>query len=237
MKLKISTISAPGDNFIYLAEYEPGKAFVVDPGQSAPVGHELQRRDLALAMILVTHHHYDHIAGVSDLRKRWPCKVIGPDTRVPTLDIVAEETPEIAIGKRKIEVMVTPGHTATGLSYYIPPLTESEAGMVFTGDTMFIGGCGRVMENDMETMYRSLKSIAALPDETLLYPGHDYTEENYRFALTVDAKNEAVQNQLANISKTRIPPSTIAMEKQTNVFLLAKSAAAFAKLRRKKDVF
>lgn len=237
MKLSVTTIPALHDNFIYIVEYEKGHAFVVDPGESAFVGAELHSRGLLLTRILVTHHHYDHLAGVAELKKRWPCKVIGPDTCVPDIDVVAEEMPLIPLGKRKIEIILTPGHTTTAICYYIPPLTKTDKPMLFTGDTMFIGGCGKILESTPEALYNSLQKLASLPEETLLYPGHNYTEENYEFALTVNPKNQAVQEQLDNIKKSSKPPSTIAREKQTNVFIMAKNAANFAKLRKKKDVF
>lgn len=237
MKMSVTTILALGDNFIYVVEYEPGHAFVVDPGESAMVGEVLEQCGLVLKTILVTHHHYDHAAGVLELKKRWGCRVIGPDTRVAGIDIIAEETPVISMGKRKIDVLVTPGHTTTGVCYYVEPARKGSAGMVFTGDTMFIGGCGRVLEGDMEVMYDSLWKLAELSDETLVYPGHDYTEENYEFALTVDPNNDAIAEQLAKIRRSANPPSTIGREKETNIFLLANSAKRFAALRSRKDKF
>ncbi len=102
---------------------------------------------------------------------------------------------------------------------------------------MFIGGCGRVFETDMQTMYDSLQTLASLDDDTLVYPGHDYTEENYRFALTIEPDNEAVKARLAQIQKNPMPPSTIAQEKATNIFIRANDAKVFGQLRRKKDVF
>jgi hydroxyacylglutathione hydrolase len=234
--IQVTTIPALEDNFIYLVRYEPGKALVVDPADAALVGNELQQQDLILTTILVTHHHYDHIGGVSQLKHRWPCRVIAPDSRIPDLDILTEEQPRITLGKTTIDVIPTPGHTTSSVCYLITS-SSAAAPLIFTGDTLFIGGCGRVVEGAYDAMYKSLRRIASLPDETILFPGHNYTEENYRFALTVRPRNTAIKTLLGDIPNAAEPPSTIAREKQTNIFLLAKGPAEFKKLRLKKDSF
>ena len=134
----------------------------------------------------------------------------------------------------RIQVIATPGHTATSVCYYIRP-TKDSPGILFTGDTLFTGGCGRIFESNAETMWNSLKKIAALPNDTLVYPGHNYTQENYQFALTIDPQNQPIRNLLGKANFT--PPSTIAQEKQTNIFLQANTPQTFAKLRRRKDTF
>ncbi len=233
----VITLPAFGDNFIYLVRYEPGKALAVDPGEAGGVLRALKEHDLVLTTVLVTHHHYDHSGGVGDLKRQTGCKVIGPDKRIPSVDQIVNSKQTITVGRLKIEVIGTPGHTRTSVCFLVCPFGDNPHGLLFTGDTMFIGGCGRVFETDMQTMYDSLRILASLPDDTLVYPGHDYTEENYRFALTIEPDNEAVKTRLAQIQKDPMPPSTIARERATNVFIRANDAQVFAQLRRKKDVF
>jgi len=262
-------LPALGDNFIYVLPYHKDKALVVDPGQSAPVLEALDARGLILAAILVTHHHYDHTAAVAELKRHAPCRVVAPDGRIPGVDLIVDEIPTVhPTGKmpvprptvklhiREVQVILTPGHTGTSVCYYIPPASEAGAGILFTGDTLFVGGCGRVLETDMETMYNSILKLATLPPETLVYPGHDYTEENYRFALTIlpddpDFRRRLAETQQAVRDGRPTVPSTIAEEKKSNVFLRARqpavksalnmpdasNAEAFAELRRRKDTF
>ncbi len=233
----VITLRAFGDNFIYLVPYEPGKALAVDPGEAGGVLCALKEHDLTLTTVLVTHHHYDHSAGTGDLKKKTGCKVIGPDKRVPSVDQIINGKQTVTVDSLKIQVIPTPGHTRTSVCFLVCPFGDNPHGLLFTGDTMFIGGCGRVFETDMETMYDSLQILASVGDDTLVYPGHDYTEENYRFALTIEPDNEALKARLAQIQKDPMPPSNIAQERATNIFIRANDAQAFAQLRRKKDVF
>ncbi len=248
-------LPAFSDNFIYLLPYQKDKALAVDPGQSPPVLTALDAHRLTLTHVLITHHHYDHTAAVSDLKKHTPCRVIAPDARIPGVDLITDEVPTIKIGQLHITILHTPGHTETGVCCYIPP-AASVPPLLFTGDTLFAAGCGRVLETDMKTMYNSLQKLAALPPDTLIYPGHDYTEENCLFALTIlphdpDFQARLAQTQQAIRDSLPTVPSTIAEEKRSNIFLRAndpqvkaalKMPAApdhetFAELRNRKDAF
>lgn len=231
----VTTIAALGDNYIYLYQCADNTAFVIDPGDSTPVLPLLKSRNLILSAILATHSHYDHVGGARELKKTTTCRIIGPDRNgIPGLDRIVKDAEIIELPGVRIQVITTPGHTAASVCYYVLP-TENRSGILFTGDTLFIGGCGRILECDARTMWTSLQTIAALPEDTLIYPGHDYTEGNYQFALTIDPNNQAVKDLLNKASFA--PPSTIAQEKQTNIFLRADTPQTFAHLRRKKDIF
>jgi hydroxyacylglutathione hydrolase len=244
------------DNFIYLHPCGGGRAFAVDPGDATVVSRALAEHDLALAAILVTHHHWDHVAGVADLQRTTGCAVIGSDRAlIPAPERTVADGSVLTVGEATVHVIATPGHTRTSVCYYIPARSD-ERGVVYTGDTLFIGGCGRRLEGDAATMWRSLQRLAALPDETLVYCGHDYTLENGEFAVSIDPTNRRFRERLAEVQKAleygRLTvPSTIAQEKAANVFLQAdtpqiKAALnmlgappedVFAELRRRKDLF
>ncbi|MHC4756295.1 MAG: hydroxyacylglutathione hydrolase [Planctomycetota bacterium] len=234
---KIITISALGDNYIYLYQYQPGKVFAVDPGTAAPVIKALDNNGLKLTDILLTHHHYDHIGGIKKLKTRYNPRIIAPDARrISPLDFLVTEKDTVTIGRAEIKVMATPGHTATSVCFYLIP-KEDEPGILWTVDTLFVAGCGRVFECTHEIMFNSIKKIAALPDETKIYPGHDYTEENYQFALTIKPNSREIRECLLDVQKTGNVNSTIEREKRTNLFLRAGTPAEFARLRKQKDRF
>jgi hydroxyacylglutathione hydrolase len=240
----VITISALGDNYIYLCRYYQNNAFVVDPGDARVVLRALEKYRLNLTDALTTHRHFDHTAGIEDLKKQVGCKVI-----------VGGKAGIFHIDNVNIQIIATPGHTQDSVCYYLR-LSEEHSGVLFTGDTLFIGGCGRPIECDASIMWNSLQKIAALPDSTLVYPGHDYTEENYEFALTIESNNRVVKKCLQGIKEWQklgkpTVPSSIGQERATNVFLRADdpeiksaldmpNAAAvevFAELRRRKNAF
>jgi hydroxyacylglutathione hydrolase len=261
---RVIVIPALGDNYIYLYKDElgnaplgaPGRAFVVDPGESRPVLEALNKHvptgmakpSLNLKAVLVTHNHFDHTGGVDELKRKTGCVVIDPDSNDGNI---------IEVCGVKIQIISTPGHTRNSVCYYVQPL-DDRPGILFTGDTLFIGGCGRLIGCDARIMWNSLEKIASLSDDTLVYPGHDYTLENYEFASQIAPNNLAIQNRLQQIRKRHqgrdglaTVPSTIAQEKATNIFLLANTpeikaainmpnatdVEVFAELRHRKDVF
>ncbi len=222
----VITIPALGDNFIYLYPYHGDCAFVVDPGDAGPVFKSLEKYKLNLTHALATHHHFDHTAGIESLKKKTGCTVPGQKPEILHLDELF------------IKIIAAPGHTRDSVCYYLAP-SQQHSGLLFTGDTLFIGGCGRPMECAPSILWDSLQKIAALPDDTLVYPGHDYTGENYEFALTIEPDNKLVQKCLQQIignkktacsacselvevsghSESNWIPSTIGHEKETNIFL------------------
>ncbi|OHB64562.1 MAG: hydroxyacylglutathione hydrolase [Planctomycetes bacterium RBG_13_60_9] len=244
------------DNFMYLHPCGDGSAFAIDPGDAAAVSRALDEHGLTLAAILVTHHHWDHVGGVADLQSKTKCEVIGVDRAlIPASDRTVTDGDVLTVGDVTIDVIATPGHTRTSVCYHIPA-SDSRHGVAYTGDTLFVGGCGRLLECDAATMWRSLQKLAALPDETLVYCGHDYTLENYEFAASIDPANRRFRERLAEVHKTveygRLTvPSTIAQEKAANIFLQAdhpqiqtalgmagaQPEEVFAELRRRKDLF
>jgi hydroxyacylglutathione hydrolase len=203
----------------------------------------------------VTHHHWDHVAGAEDLQRQTRGELIGAGrTLVPTPDRIVSDGAALTSGEVTVRVIATPGHTRDSVCYYIPA-QGGHAGVVYTGDTLFIGGCGRLLEGDAPTMWQSLQKLAALPADTLVYCGHDYTLENYEFAVTIDPASRRFRNRLAEVQKAveygqLTVPSTIAQERATNIFLQAGHAQVqtalgmsgaspeevFGELRRRKDL-
>jgi hydroxyacylglutathione hydrolase len=245
----VAILPALGDNYTYLIPYEQEKTLAIDPGDAGKVLEVLGERGMQLGYILATHHHGDHTGGIGSLKGRTGCKVIGPDAqRIAGLDKLVKDGDTLELGDVCVRCIGVPGHTATSMCYLVTGKVF-QAPLLFTGDTLFVCGCGRVLEADMQTMYNSLRKLAALPDETLVYPGHDYTEENVRFAMTVELDKEALQKKLSEIQIVlgkknprghRPPytvPSTMGEEKRLNPFLRAKTWQEFAELRKQKDVF
>lgn len=223
---EISFIPAFKDNYIWLLT-RGKRAFVVDPGDAAPVIARLEADDLTLDGILITHHHADHQGGIAELTARWPVEVYAPAD-----ESITGRTRPLAGGERidvlgqTVEVMAVPGHTAGHIAYLAP-------GALFCGDTLFGAGCGRLFEGTPEQMSASLERIAALPDETRVYCAHEYTEMNLRFALAAEPDNAAVQARVAKVAALRavgLPsvPLMLGEEKATNPFLRCAEPAVVA---------
>ncbi len=229
-------IRAFGDNWIHVLEYEPGKALAVDPGESTGVLECLKEKALELTTILVTHHHLDHVGGVLELKKKTGCQVVGADaSRIKGLDRLVQDGETIEMGPVTFDVIATPGHTSTSVCYYSADIKPNA--VVFTGDTLFIGGCGRLFEGSGQQMYESLARLAQLPDATRVCCGHDYTVENLVFARTIEPDNDQICEQLKRARQAPMSDSTMGQEKQTNVFLRSRSVQEFVQCRKLKDTF
>ncbi|HYW14626.1 MAG TPA: hydroxyacylglutathione hydrolase [Allosphingosinicella sp.] len=239
--LEIARIPVLSDNYVWLV-HEPGsgETAVIDPAVAEPVLAEAEARGWRITQIWNTHWHPDHTGGNEAIKAATGALVTGPEAeakRIPTLDRTVREGDRVSLGAVQGEVLDTPAHTAGHIAYHLP----SEE-ILFVGDTLFAMGCGRLFEGTAEQMHDNLQRLAALPPGTLAYCAHEYTLSNGRFAVTVEPGNAALAARMAEVEAARaagVPtvPTTIALERATNPFMRASSAAELAELRRAKDNF
>ena len=228
------------DNYCYIVEGDDKNCIIIDPGQVAPVSAFIADRGLNPVLILNTHHHADHVAGNAELKSLYNVPITGPKAEmpmIPHMDKGVAEGDVIDQSGVTLHVIETPGHTNGHIVFYAPALDA-----LFAGDTLFSMGCGRLLEGSADDMFASLQKIASLPDDTLLYCGHEYTESNGRFAQNAEPDNRDIHARMADVAKLRangLPtlPVTLATERATNPFLRADSAKKFAELRLRKDHF
>lgn len=244
-----------GDNYVWLL-HEPGTRTtgVVDPATASPVLGRLRSHGWSLDWILITHHHADHTGGNLELKRTTDCRIAGPKkdaTRVPGLDLGLAEGDTFSLGDAKAQIFETPGHTSGHISFWF-----EEARALFCADTLFSLGCGRLFEGTPAQMWDSLRRLAKLPDDTVVYCGHEYTLSNARFALTVDPDNPALRARAEEVEQLRAGgqptvPSTLGAERQANPFLRpddpairqtlgmerASDVDVFAEIRKRKDRF
>jgi hydroxyacylglutathione hydrolase len=233
--VQIEIVPCLSDNYAYLIK-DGAHCAVLDPSEAAPVEAALDRLGWTPQFILNTHHHNDHVGGNLALKQRYGAKVVGPGkdkARIPGIDIGVDEQSGWQFAGRPVTVLEVPGHTRSAITFVI-------ADSAFTGDTLFAMGCGRLFEGDPPTMWASLSKLMTLPDTTRIYCGHEYTESNGRFALTVEPENAALAKRMDEVKALRADsrptiPSTMALEKQTNPFLRAQSAAIRQRLGMEKD--
>jgi hydroxyacylglutathione hydrolase len=213
------------DNYGYLI-HDPatGATASIDAPEADPIEAALARQGWRLTDILVTHHHNDHVAGIAALKGRHGCRVVAAEAdrdRVPAVDEWVEEGMQVRVGTLSARVIETPGHTANHIAFWF---SDEEA--LFCGDTLFSLGCGRLFEGTPADMWRSLLKLRALPAGTRVFCGHEYTQSNARFALSVDGTNPALVERAAEVDTLRLLkrptiPSTMAMERAANPFLRA----------------
>jgi hydroxyacylglutathione hydrolase len=226
------------DNYAYLIiDRSSGEAAVVDCAEARPVLDEVRRRRVRLAGVLATHHHYDHVGGNDDLRgKVADLRIYGSAEdapRIPGISHPVHDGDRVAVGALSARVIFIPAHTSGHVAYYFP-----DERAVFTGDTLFAAGCGRLFEGDAAQMMGSLGRLVGLPDETQVYCGHEYTQKNLEFAVSLEPGNRAAADKLAAVRALRqagkpTVPSTIAEEKATNPFLRMDSPELAASVRAK----
>ncbi|HEX8528123.1 hydroxyacylglutathione hydrolase [Allosphingosinicella sp.] len=239
--LEIVRIPVLSDNYVWLV-HEPasGETAAIDPAVAEPVLAEAASRGWRIGQIWNTHWHPDHIGGNEAIKRATGCAVTGPAAeaaRIPTLDRLVAEGDRVRLGEVEAVVMEVPAHTAGHIAYHLP--TEE---VVFVGDTLFAMGCGRLFEGTAEQMHDNLQRLSALPPETAVYCAHEYTLANGRFALAAEPGNWAVQRRLSEVEAARAAgeatvPTTIALERATNPFMRASSAAELAERRAWKDSF
>lgn len=253
--LEIVQLAARSDNFaVLIHDPESGSTASIDAPEAAPILDALNERGWRLTDILVTHKHYDHIDGIPALKKAFGATVTGPaksaaETGLYDKTVADGDTFDFA--GHEVRVIETPGHTLDHVSYYI-----EDQKLLFSADTLFALGCGRVFEGTPEMMWNSLKALQALPDDTSVYCGHEYTLANARFAVTADPDNARLAERLAEIEALRAAgkptlPTELGLEKATNPFLRADDPAVaaavglsgadpvdvFAEVRKRKDNF
>lgn len=225
--LKITPIPAFENNYFWVIQPDPlqARVIVVDPGTAQPVMDFLHQQQLTLAAILITHRHHDHIDGVEGLLARWPVKVYGPVSKaIPQVSRPVNDNEHLALLGLNFQVIAVPGHTWEHIAYYLP-----EHKILFCGDTLFAGGCGRRFDNTDGIMWGSLQKLAALPDDTLVYCAHEYTLANLQFAAAIEPENDELMLRLEQVKQLRAQhqitlPTTILLEKRTNPFLRCQEA-------------
>ena len=239
--IKIEIIPCLQDNYSYLIIDERNNdACVVDPSEAKPIINFIERGNINLKYILNTHHHFDHIGGNKELTEKYNSIVVGykhDAERIPEISILVEDNQIWKKDNFEAKIIHIPGHTTGHIGFYF--FNEK---MIFTGDTLFSLGCGKIFEGTYKQMFESLSKIKNLPDDTKIYCGHEYTLQNSNFCITNDPKNLNLQNMITKIkekldyNKPTIP-SILKDEKECNIFLRAKNVESFSKLRDLKDNF
>jgi hydroxyacylglutathione hydrolase len=254
-RLEVHQFPSRSDNYgVLVHDKATGATAAIDAPNAEELLAALHEKGWKLTHILTTHHHNDHTAGNAAVKRATGCTIVGPAKEaesIPGIDVTVREGDRVEIGGATARVIETPGHTRGHVSYHFP-----DDGLVFVGDTLFSVGCGRLLEGDAKTMWSSLEKLAKLPPETSLYCGHEYTDANCRFALTVEPENNALQaraKEVAKLAERGAPalPTTIKQELATNPFLRPSSPAIqkrlgmegrplneiFGEIRRRKDRF
>ena len=216
--LSVEPIKAYTDNYIWLVSTNEG-SIVVDPGESEEILNLIDTNKIDLKGVLITHHHYDHTNGLLDLTNKMNLEVYGPK-KIEGINNIVKESDKFSLIGIDFEVIEIPGHTLDHLAFY----SSNKDPVLFCGDTLFAGGCGRVFEGTFEQMFKSLKKISNYPKETKIFCGHEYTLSNLKFALEVDEDNKELADEYINVKKlisSDIPslPTNLNKELKVNPFL------------------
>ena len=239
--MKIEIIKCLKDNYSYLVIDETTKiACVIDPSEAKPIIDVIEQKKINLKYILNTHHHYDHVGGNLELKKRYNSTVVGFEgdkDRIPEIDILVKDNQVWKANNFEAKIIHIPGHTTGHIGYYF----KNEK-IIFSGDTLFSLGCGKIFEGTYNQMYESLSKFKNLPLDTKIYCGHEYTLKNSKFCIEYDPLNQNLINKILEIKKkinNGIPtlPTTLEDELKCNIFLRANDIKNFSKLRDLKDNF
>jgi hydroxyacylglutathione hydrolase len=237
--MEIVAVPAFSDNYLWLVhDEESGETAVVDPGDSAPVLAEAERRGWTIGQVWNTHWHPDHTGGNLAIKDATGARISGPaNEKIPGRDVALAEGSEVRLGRHVGRVIEVPGHTLGHLA-----IIFDQERAAFVGDTLFAMGCGRLFEGTPAQMYGSLKRLASLPDDTRLYCAHEYTLANARFAAHAEPANDAIAERLAVVEAMRRDgritiPTTVAQERETNPFVRSTNEQEFARRRAAKDSF
>ncbi|MEP2988081.1 MAG: hydroxyacylglutathione hydrolase [Parasphingorhabdus sp.] len=241
MTLEIVRIPVLSDNYIWLVhEPDSGETMVVDPAVADAPLAEAEKRGWKITQIWNTHWHPDHTGGNADIQAATGCRITGPEAeqeRIPTLDHMVKEGDSAALGEVTADVIDVPAHTAGHIAFHI-----ASENVVFVGDTLFAMGCGRLFEGTPEQMFDNMRKLEQLPEKTKVYCAHEYTQANGEYALVAEPDNLALKERMAEVMTLRgrgeaTVPTTIGLEKSTNPFMRANSAAQLAERRTAKDNF
>ena len=239
--MKVEIIKCLKDNYSYvIIDEKYNHACVVDPSEAEPIINFVESKNIKLKFVLNTHHHYDHVGGNNDLKKKYKIKIVGfknAKQRIPNIDILLENNEIWKSENFEAKIIHIPGHTSGHICFYF--IKEKIA---FTGDTLFSLGCGRIFEGTYEQMYNSLNKLKKLPPDTKIYCGHEYTLQNSLFCSKYDKNNKNLKKKIIEIKhkvEKNLPtiPSTLKEELTYNIFLRAKNLKDFSKLRDLKDNF
>lgn len=232
MPLELLTVPCLSDNYAFvIANSASGEAAVVDVPEAAPINAAVAQKGWKLTTVLITHHHFDHVQGLDNLNGRESLKVIGAKSdaqRLPGLDLAVSEGDQIDVCGETAEVIDVSGHTIGHIAFHFP-----KSKLAFTADSLMAMGCGRLFEGTPAQMWESLKKLRALPDETLICSGHEYTQSNAKFALSLEEENATLMSRIHDIDAARnkgtaTVPSLLGLEKATNPFLRADDPALMA---------
>ena len=239
--IKIEIIPCLQDNYSYLIiDENKNDACVVDPSEAKPIINFIEKENINLKYILNTHHHFDHIGGNIELKEKYDSIVVGykyDAERIPEINVLVEDNQIWKEDNFEAKIIHIPGHTTGHIAFYF--FNEK---IIFTGDTLFSLGCGKIFEGTYKEMFESLSKIKKLPGDTKIYCGHEYTLQNSKFCIEHDPQNQDLQNKITKINeklKKNVPtiPSILKDEKECNIFLRAKNVESFSKLRDLKDNF
>ena len=238
--IRVEIIPTLKDNYAYAIIAPDQTCAILDPGEAGPIINFLESRKLKLSFILNTHHHGDHVAGNMELKEKYGVRVIAPEKeahRIGGVDQTLKAGETWNFAGEDVDILAAEGHTADGIMYHF-----AQSKKIFTGDTLFSMGCGRLFEGTAEQMFASLQQINALPEETEIFCGHEYTLNNGAFCQMIEPENTDITERLEQAQALRakgLPtlPTTVELEKKTNVFLRAKTTDDFAALREKRNSF